>query len=147
MNVTQGRDAIFTKIKATLDADPVSAPVKVLYWDTPQDVPRTQDGTTQAADPYIFAFVTFNGGGQSTLADQSGQTKFERFGIATLQIRAPFATGQSLLDELVEIGLRCFEKQEANGVWFRNVRPIDLGHDGEWFRTDVLADFEFDQLR
>jgi hypothetical protein len=147
VNVTQGRDAIFAQIKTTLDADPISAPVKVLYWDVGQDVPRTQDALTKAADPYFVAIVGFNGGGQATLADQNGQTKFDRRGIVTLQIHAPFGTGQNLLDQFIEIGLRCFEGQNANGAWFRNVRPIDVGQRGQYFRTNIIADFEFDQLR
>lgn len=147
MNITQGRDAIHTQIKTTLDADPVTAPVKVLYWDTGQDVPKTQDALTKAADPYFVVNVALNGGGQATLADQNGQTKFGRFGIATLNIYAPFGTGQVLLDQYLEVGLRAFEGKQIDGVWFRNVRPVDLGQRGQYFRSNIIADFEFDQLR
>ena len=147
MNVTQGRDAIYSQIKTTLDGDLISAPIKVLYWDIGQDVPKTQDALTEAADPYIVAHVAFNGGGQATFADQNGQAKFDRRGIVTLQIHAPFGTGQVLNDQLLEICLSAFEGKHANGVWFRNVRPVDIGQRGQYFRSNVVAEFEFDQLR
>jgi hypothetical protein len=39
-------------------------------------------------------------------------------------------------------------KTSASGsVWFRNVRLIEAGQDGDWHVSTVIADFEYDQVK
>lgn len=75
---------------------------------------------------------------------------YRTVGFVTLQIFAPMNQRDSYAkgELLSEIGQRMFMARETAGsVWFRNPRIRELDNDGAWFRWNVIADYEFDQIR
>lgn len=121
---------------------PVDTDTGALFFD---DLP----GATPAADK-VWARLTIrhNEGGQATLTDQSAKKRYRRTGVVTVQLFTPNGGGLSKADKYVKIILDAFEgKTSSGGVWFRNGRAREVGADGEFFQTNVLIDFEYDELK
>ena len=55
----------------------------------------------------------------------------------------------TLSDQLATIVKDAFEgvATSPGRVLFRNVRYNEVGQDGQWFQQNVLADFEYDEVR
>lgn len=84
-------------------------------------------------------------GGQATL----GQTPvYRRVAVATVQVfYRRFRGGGDPLGH-IEHALLFFETATPPlGVWFRNVGPNEVGPDGAWYQTNVLADVIYDVIR
>ncbi len=75
---------------------------------------------------------------------------YTTFGFITLQVFAPMnsRTSWSKGELLSELGQRMFMASETGGgVWFRNPRIRELNNDGTWYRWNVIADYQFDQMK
>jgi hypothetical protein len=136
----QARDEILAKFHEAWDADTTSADVPVLYSDQPQEVP----------DSGAWARITVRhlAGGQVTLSNSSGSRRFRHEGTIFVQIFTPFNDGMELGDDLAMIAQRAFEGEVTSPgrVIFRRVRINEIGQDGQWFQTNVLVDFEYDDI-
>lgn len=136
MNPTQARDEILAKFKEAWD--PTGVPV--LYSDRAQDVP--DDGS------WARVTVRHQAGEQATLSDGIGRRRFRHTGTVFVQIFTPFDDGMVESDELATIAKDAFEGEVTPGrVIFRRVRINEIGQDGQWFQTNVLAEFEYDLIR
>lgn len=142
--VKTAKDEIAQLVRDVWDA---GAGGVVLYnSDVPHDIP--DDGTSWAR-----LTIRVSDGRQRSLAGDGNLALHERNGLATIQIFTALEAGtyNGGGDDLVELGLSCFERQRTpSGVWFKNVRPVDDGRDPEgreMFMQRVIAEFTFDQLR
>ena len=76
--------------------------------------------------------------------------EFDTRGVVFVQIFAPMKepTSYAKGELLAEVAQRMFMASEtAQGVWFRNPRINELPHDGTWYRWNVIADFQFNQVK
>lgn len=139
--IQQARDEILSTLTTAWLGDPASADLPMLYPDRSQEPPK------QGA--WARVTVQHNTGRQVTLSGETGARRFRRTGIVTVQIFTPLGDGLTLGDELTMIAGRAFEGiTTASGVIFRNVRNHEVGKDKQgWFQTNVLADFEYDEVR
>ena len=147
MTYAQGRDEILTTFKTAWDAGVESAGILVIYPDAKNQVPQGNDANN---DPLSWARVSVEhvAGFQSTLAGEDGNKIFTRLGLLTVQIFTPRGGGLSLGDSLYKIVVDAFEgKRTANGAWFKNVRINEIGPSGEWWQTNVIVEFEYDELK
>ena len=98
---------------------------------------------------YARFFIRHFTGGQSTLSGELGRRQFTRSGVITVQVFVPF--GKDGLSEGYRIGRLVAEAYEGestdDGVWFRNVRINEVGPSDKWFQINVLADFQYDEVR
>lgn len=107
----------------------------------------------QAPDPdlpYTAIFLRPAIGKQSALANGNGKKKWEEAGTLWIQCFGPLSTGGGL--EIAEyqsiIAARAYQGESSdNGIWFRNVRKQYIGPSGGWYQINVLADYEYDELR
>ena len=115
--------------------------VKVLYDDVLEDVPNGDTAWARA----ILRHTT---GGQSSLMDNGGKHRYTRSGLLIVQIFTPMGDGLKKADTLSTAFRDAVEGvTTVNGVWFNNVRINEVGRDGEWYQTNVLADFRYDEVR
>jgi hypothetical protein len=78
------------------------------------------------------------------------QPVYDNIGFITLQIFAPMKVGESYAkgELLAELGQCMFMASETGGsVWFRNPRIRELDNDGTWYRWNVIADYQFSQVK
>lgn len=135
-------DAIMDLFKATWEADGLTTGIDVEYWTHPQDPPAAAD-TDLNPVTWIKVGVRHVDGQDTAL----GRRKITRLGNVTCQIFEPYGKGGSLSQRLAKVAERAFRgKETANGVWFRRVRTVEYGRDGIWQRTDVLAEFQYDDV-
>ncbi len=86
--------------------------------------------------------------GQASLSGQSGTRIFTRNGILTVQIFVPPGKGLAEATDLPKIIQDSYEGVEtSNGVWFRDVVVNEIGSDGDFYQTNVVALFEYDEIK
>lgn len=133
LTFTEARDEILTLFRTAWEAQPT--PPSLFYWDVEQEDPTGE----------IWARITVrhNIGGN----DAIGNRLFVREGVITLQIFTRFGEGLVNADATAKVAVDAFQgKSTPGGVWFRNVRYTEIGQDGEWFQSQVLADFEYTEV-
>ena len=82
---------------------------------------------------------------QSTLGG-IGNRAFEARGILVIQIFTPRDLLQA--QQLAIIARNAFEGVSSPGdIWFRNVRMNEVGTDASWSQINVVAEFEYHELK
>jgi hypothetical protein len=138
-NISQARDEILATFRDAWEADETSAVVPVLYWDIAQDVPNS--------GPWARVTVRHSAGNKSSLSNEVGSRRFTYVGTIFVQIFTVHEDGMVSADVLADIAMRAFEGNvTSGGVIFRQVRLNEVGQDGQWFQTNVLVDFEYDNI-
>lgn len=139
--LTQARDEMLAVFRTAWLADSVSSSLPVLYPDTADDLPDS--------GAWARVTVTHGTGGQVTLAGDSGQRRYRHTGFITVELYTPRGDGLVLNDQLATIVKHAFEgvTTSPGHVTFYRVRVREVGSDGQWFHTNVLADFEYDEVR
>jgi hypothetical protein len=143
--IIEATDAILTQFKTTWDADSESMGIAVAWPDTKFAVP-TSDGSSWARVTLIH---NPGAGGQATLSGDTGQRRYRRFGVITVQVFTPFGGGQTDSQALARVAMSAFEGVDLapSGVIFRNARFTEVGQDGAWLQTNITSDFEYDEVR
>ena len=138
MNLTfaQANDDILALLKAAWDPTGHE-----MFYD---DI-REQRETDQT--PWAQVVVRHAAGQQDTLGG-IGNRSFLRLGVVIVTINTPSGSGLSTAYALAKVVADAYEGVSSpNGVWFRNVRINELGRDGAFYRTNVLIDFEYSEMK
>ncbi len=143
-SIAEARDEILTHFKTAWDAGTPPIPL-LLYDDKHVDLPID--------DPYARITVTHNTFNQATIgatvANGGNGVRFRRFGIIVVQVFTISGAGLTNADVLVDLALNAFEGEHTGSdrIEFRNVRANEIGQDGPWFQTNVIAEFEYDKIK
>ena len=141
--LTQARDEILDVFVTAWLADANTMNVPILYWDVKDDPPA-------APNPYVRVNVQHNStGGQATLQGEVGSRRYRRFGQAIAAIWAPIGDGLQDADTYATVARDAFEGTVTSpgNVIFRDVNVVEVGPDGGRFRVNVLAEFEYDEIK
>lgn len=133
----EARDEILTIFKDAWDATGHEA-----YYE---DIKKSRESGETA-----WAVVTLRhaGGGQATLNNAAGSSRFRRVGILTVQVFTAIGKGLQESYALAKVVADAFEGTATpGGVWFRNVRINEIGRDGKFFQNNVLIDFTYDEIK
>ena len=85
---------------------------------------------------------SFTGGRQNNVG-----TLHTTYGFVTVEIYFSKTAYQTIdEDRLSTIVQRCFIQQNVEGIWFRNALIVDLPAEENHFRTNVLAEYEYDSI-
>jgi hypothetical protein len=150
--VTEARDAIMATFRTAWLADPATLAYPVKWPDVAQGEfpPKTQDSD---GNPLAWARIVINhnpgAGGQGNLSGDTGQRRYERFGNVIVSLFAPIGDGMAKADEMVRVAMQAFEgvRTAGTGIVFLRVRFAEIGPDGAYTQVNVLADFEYDEVR
>lgn len=117
------------------------------YEDRPHDEATTPI-PPKTVVPWVRVQMHHTAGGQATLSNSIGNRRFRRYGVITVQVFSPL--GSSLRDpenhsKIVNDALEGVAT--PHDVLIRNVRMEEKGSDGHWFQTNVIADFEYDEVK
>jgi hypothetical protein len=148
----EARDDILTMVNTGWTAvGSASENLPLLFWNSKQQVPKTNDanGNPTSWGRVNVAHVT---GGQGALRGSPeglpNTTPWTRQGLVTVQVFTPLGTGLSIADSLYKIVLDVFEGRKSPlGVWFRETRLNEIGPSGGWFQANILAEFEYDEIK
>jgi len=134
------RDAILDHFTTEWNAQ--ASPPELRYDDRTQDLPSGDVSWARVS-------VLHNTGRQNTMGE-TGNRRFRKTGIVTVQIFTPFGDGLTESDILVKVAVDAFEGKSTGGgdtVDFTNVRSQEIGRDGYWYQTNVLAEFDYDAVK
>lgn len=139
--ITVARNEILALLKAAMDANGAFSTVVKIYQDSDKTPP--DDGTTS----WVEISVLHNPDGtQSSLGGATSGRKFLRTGVVVVKVMTPKGGGLNTSDALCTILLGAYEGQTtASGVWFRNVGLVEVGNDGKYHQTNVIASFEYEE--
>lgn len=101
-------------------------------------------------DPWAAIVVRHATGNQRTLTGAFGTQRYGREGVVTVSIFQRQGTGtfRDSGTDIVSSIRDAFEgTTTAQGVIFTNVRINEVGPSGLFYQTNVLADFDYDQIR
>jgi hypothetical protein len=138
-SITEARDDIIGLFTTAWNAQTPPIPL-LIYQDKESDLPDNAPFARLSIEHTIF--------NQQTLANV-GNRRFRRFGIITVQIFSLAGEGLANADVFAKVALDAFEGKAtgADSIEFRNVRINEIGIDGPWFQTNVLAEFEYDEIK
>lgn len=142
--VASARDEITLHFTTKWNAGIPPIPI-LLYDDKHRDLPTD--------DHYARLLIRHNLGRQSTIGARKSQggdgIRYRHFGIITVQVFTISGDGLTKADDLVELALDAFESEKTglDRVEFRNARINEIGQDGPWFQTNVIAEFNYDRTK
>ncbi len=145
--LTAARDEVIGLVYEAWKADPLTQDLTLVFQDAANDIPQTSDGDN---NPSAWGRVAMlhTGGGQASLANHQGKRRYNRRGFVQVSIYTPRDTGLSMSDGIAMIVLNALEGVDTpSGVWFRHVRISEVGVDGAWYQLNVLADFNYDEVK
>jgi hypothetical protein len=134
-------DEILTPFKTAWDAEEGTTLVK--YDNVPNDdVPPT----TQVN--WARCVVRHSASEQASLSGALGTQRWKRYGILIVQIFEPTAQGLIGSTDLPKIVQDAYEGvRTVGGVWFKDVTVNEIGPSGDFWQTNVLASFEYDEIK
>jgi hypothetical protein len=139
LTMQEARDEMLTLVKTCADANDVGSVWEGTAGDKPPDGPKVS---------WIRAGVRHFTRQQSTLSGSVGLRRYTSNGLLVVALFTPVESGIAEADRLASLFRNAVEGVSTSGaVWFRNARTNEMGLDGSWWRTDVLADFEYDEVR
>lgn len=140
---TEARDEILTLFKDAWDT--LGSAPQVIYDDSPADLPDDASYVRITVQHTASSQVTL--GGKVSLGGAG--RRFRRTGIVAVQIFTPVGDGLTANDTLVDFTVDIFEGESTGSdrVEFLNVRSNELGADGPWFQTNVVAEFNYDRVK
>lgn len=86
----------------------------------------------------------------SPCVGKPGQRLYEATGLIFIQIFCPKSIKNSLIlgGRLATIAQNAYRGKTTEGaVWFRNVRVNDIPNEREYYRLNVVAEYEYDELQ
>ena len=133
---TDARDRILTPLKAVADA----ATLYAIYDDTGKTVPK--DGIK-----WVRISVKHRRGARASLGRADGKGKHTQSGFVFVEIYTPREDGLVDSDILSAAFAEGFRSGTDGDIWYKDVSEVEVGEDGNWFRADVIADFEYDLIQ
>lgn len=132
LTIAEARDEMLALFRTAWIATYPTAPI---LW---RDAASDDDLPTE--DIWCRATVLHTAGGN----DSIGNRMFFRVGAVTVQIFTRYGSGLANNDNASKVALDAFQGQStAGGVWFRGVTLNEIGQDGDWFQSNVIAPFEY----
>ena len=86
------------------------------------------------------------GANQETLGGV-GRRKFERQGIASIQVFGQLDKGSRAADTLAQQARAVFEGKTIDGIRFRDVVVREIGPTESWYQINVEAEFEYTEVK
>lgn len=134
---TEARDEILTPLKAVADGLSLTQ----IYDDTKTAVPT--DGTVE----WVRIQVKHRRGTRTSLGRKGGTSKHTQSGFVFVEIYTPREDGLARNDVVSAAFAESFNTSVTGDIWYQDVSPVEVGEEGNWFRTDVIAEFQYDLIQ
>ena len=112
-----------------------------IYDDTAKEVPD------DASVKWVRISVRHANGTRTSLGRADAKSKQTISGFVFIEIFTPREDGlvdSDILSAAFADSLRNFSDGD---VWIGDVSEVEMGEDGNWFRSDVIAEFQYDLIR
>jgi len=95
---------------------------------------------------WIRATVRHRVGDRSSLARKDGGSKHRQTGFLNIEIFTTYGDGLVKSDTLSNAFATALRASTDSDIWFRRISEIEVGQDGGWYKSDVLAEFEYELI-
>jgi len=137
----QAIDEILALFKAAWDTTAYASRVKYDNVGTTSSPPSGQE-------PWCRVVLRHSASNQATLSGAVGTRRFRRYGVLTVQLFDLPGKGLSGAEDLSKIIMDAYEgKTSPGGVIFRRVRTNEIGPDGDFYQINIVAEFEYDEIK
>ena len=100
---------------------------------------------SSAEEPWAKVYVRHLTGGAVTISGGNGSHVERALGLYTIQLFQPAGAGIDYTQ--IRALMAAFRGvTTASGVIFRNVKPNEVGLDGDFYQTNIIANFEYDEV-
>lgn len=127
---------MLTPLKAVADAQSLYA----IYDDTAKRVPEDDA-------KWVRIMVKHGNGSRASLGRMDKKSKHTQSGFVFVEIYTPREGGLQDSDVLSAAFADSFRNPTDGDIWFKDVSEAEIGEDGNWFRSDVIAEFEYDLIQ
>jgi len=134
---TDARDRILSPLKDVVDTYSLYA----IYDDTVRQPP--EDGSS----PWVRIQVRHRAGVRASLGRADGKGKHDQTGFIFIEIYTPREDGLTDSDQYSAAFAEKLRKFPDGDIWIVEVVATEVGDDGNWYRVDVIADFEYDLIQ
>lgn len=135
ISITEAEDEILTVYSTIATAEGVHT----IWEDLPNQNPP-QDNTT----PWARVVTKHGDGRQNALSNVNGKRRWGMTGMLIMQVFTPYGGGKVLSKQLAQKLINAFRGAKGS-VWYRNPRMKEVGKSGNYYQTNVMVDFEYDQ--
>jgi hypothetical protein len=98
--------------------------------------------------PWARVVLRHTSSDQASLSGEVGTRRFQRNGLLTIQIFVPPGKGLAESVDIPKIIQDAYEGvRTTDGVWFKNVTLNEIGPDGDFYQHNVVAAFEYDEIK
>lgn len=122
-------------LKVIVDAQSLFA----IYDDTAKAVPDT-------SIKWVRIMVKHGNGSRVSLRRADAKSKHTQSGFLFLEIYTPREGGLVDSDTISAAFADSLRNFSDGDIWINEVSEIEMGPDGFWFRSDVIASFEYDLI-
>lgn len=148
-NFSEAKDEMLSLLKAAWDSESGAV---VGY------IPEIRYEAVEKADQidrskyWIYATIQAVDEEQATLSDCVGvpfQKRYNAAGLVFIQLFAPKSDeeGEAKLEQLAAIAKKAFRgKTTVGSIWFRNVRIKSVDPEALFYRLNVVAEYEYDEI-
>ena len=144
LNGIPNQDPVFPSLELTkLKSSKVYVPT--IYWQKVETRRQNDNGE------HFLHFAmqntsenqkSFTGGRKSIVG-----TQYTTYGYVTVEVYFSKTAYQTIdEDRLTQLIKRCFIQRNIQGLWFRNSVIVDLPSEENHYRSNVLAEYEYDSV-
>lgn len=98
--------------------------------------------TLPTVDPWARITIKLAGRSQRGLGD--GKKKYVAFGVFCIEIFTVQGDGLTASDGLADAAVLKLESLPSSLITYRNIRAVDIGPDGGFTKTNIYAEFEYE---
>lgn len=113
---------------------------------TPFTLDNEGSGLAEGSVAWVRAVVRERVSRQLSLGITTNR-RFNRKAALVCQVFTPINTGSLASNVLVDSLREFFEGVTVSGLMFHNVEARNEGNDGKWYQVNVMAHFEFDEVK
>jgi hypothetical protein len=134
---TDARDRMLSPLKTVADAQSLYA----IWDDSAKAVPK------DTSVKWVRVSVKHRAGDRTSLGRADGKGKHTLSGFVFVEIFTPRDDGLVSSDVLSAAFADTFRNPADGDIWYRSVAELEMGESDGWFKTDVVAEFEYDLIQ
>ena len=134
---TDARDRMLSPLKDVVGAQSLYA----IYDDTVLQPPEDSDTA------WVRISVKHRAGSRASLGRHDGKGKHNQVGFIFVEIYTSREIGLVKSDQFSAAFAEKLRNFPDGDIWIADVAATEVGDDGNWYRVDVIADFEYDLIQ
>lgn len=145
-NANTAYQETMSKLKTVLDAGGYLN-VNTEWPNVRNEKPEERETESDRTDPWIRVVWQHIESQPRTVGSANGLRRYENFGLLTVSMHTPSGHGLTEISNFATTILNGFRgKSTSSGVVYHAGVPKEVGREGNYFRSEALIDFQYDEI-